>query len=106
MRKRADWTRDLAYLGVLPHASLVAVGAPHYLTRESNSTARALRHTAFFLLSAHMMELGIDNRVTCRHTRNANVSCLHTTQVSTKKWTRGNESTLVLGNILGAPPRV
>ena len=76
MRKGVGRTRNFTYLGVLLHASLVAVGAPHYLTRESNSTTRALRHSAFFWLSAHMMELGIDNRVTCRHTRNAKVAAV------------------------------
>ena len=35
MRKRVDRTRNLAYLGVVHHASLVAAGEPHYLARES-----------------------------------------------------------------------
>ena len=35
MRKGVGRTRNFAYLGVLPHASLVAVGAPHYLAKES-----------------------------------------------------------------------
>ena len=35
VRKEVGRTQDFAYLGVLPHASLVAVGAPHYLAKES-----------------------------------------------------------------------
>ena len=35
MRKGVGRTRDFTYLGVLLHASLVAVGAPHYLMKES-----------------------------------------------------------------------
>ena len=31
VRKGVGRTQNFAYLGVLPHASLVAVGAPHYL---------------------------------------------------------------------------
>ena len=34
-RKRVDRTRNSTYLRVLHHASLVAVGAPHYLMEES-----------------------------------------------------------------------
>ena len=35
MRKGVGRTRNFTYLGVLLHASLVAVGAPHYLAKES-----------------------------------------------------------------------
>ena len=35
MRKGVGRTRNFTYLGVLLHASLVAMGAPHYLVKES-----------------------------------------------------------------------
>ena len=35
MRRGVGRTQNFTYLGVLLHASLVAVGAPHYLMKES-----------------------------------------------------------------------